>query len=146
DRIETNDGEVVYEHETDPVDVFSAETSYLTIDLMRDVLNYGTATYINSQLDNTNVDWAGKTGTSENYRDAWFVGTNPNVTLGTWIGYEVPGDKGNLQDTCQGCSLSYSQRSNKLWAELINAAAEVDPDLIFPSNKFERPDGIVERS
>ena len=143
ESIETSDGDVIYEHESDPVDVFSKETSYLTIDLMRDVISNGTGSYINSQLNNTGVDWAGKTGTSNDYHDAWFIGTNPNVTFGTWIGYE---EGTNLKDTCQGCSLSYSQRNNKLWAELINAAAEVDPDLISPSDNFKQPDGVVEKS
>lgn len=143
ESIETNDGDVIHEHENDSVDVFSEQTVYLTLDLMRDVISDGTAAYLNSQLDNTDVDWAGKTGTSGEYRDAWFVGTNPNVTFGTWIGYEDPK---NLQDECPNCSLSYSQRNNKLWAELINATAEVDSDLMSPSDDFEKPDGVVEKS
>src|SRR5699024_1847531 len=84
-----------------------------------------------------------KTGTSNNYEDAWFVGVNPNVTFGLWIGYDTPHD---LMNSCRGCSLSYSQRANKLWAELINTAADINPDLIAPSERFKRPDGIVEKS
>ncbi|HLR08422.1 MAG TPA: transglycosylase domain-containing protein [Bacillota bacterium] len=143
EKITTNDGKVIYEHEPDPVEVFSPETTYLMIDMMRDVLRSGTAAYIPSQLKHDSVDWAGKTGTSEEYKDAWFVGVNPNVTFGTWIGYQYGKD---LQNTCQGCSLTYSQRNNKLWAELINAAADINPDLVAPKTTFDRPDGIVEKS
>src|SRR5699024_4587343 len=112
------------------------------IDMMRDVLRSGTAAYIPSQLKHDSVDWAGKTGTSEEYKDAWFVGVNPNVTFGTWIGYQYGKD---LQNTCQDCSLTYSQRNNKLWAELINAAADINPDLVAPKTTFDRPDGMVEK-
>src|SRR5699024_7052356 len=72
EKITTNDGKVIYEHEPDPVEVFSPETTYLMIDMMRDVLRSGTAAYIPSQLKHDSVDWAGKTGTSEEYKDAWF--------------------------------------------------------------------------
>src|SRR5699024_2340762 len=90
EKITTKDGEIIYEHQPNPVDVFSAQTAYLTIDMMRDVINRGTAYYVRSQLRHGGVDWAGKTGTSDDYKDAWFIGVNPNVTLGTWIGYEKP--------------------------------------------------------
>ncbi|HLS61240.1 MAG TPA: transglycosylase domain-containing protein [Virgibacillus sp.] len=142
EKITTNDGDIVYEHESKPVEVYSPQSAYLTIDMMRSVINEGTGSYLNSQLSHGGVDWAGKTGTTNDYKDAWFVGTNPNVTFGTWIGYD-----NNLGlDYCPGCSLSYSQRNLKLWAELINSASEINPDLVAPQNKFERPDGIVEKS
>ncbi|WLV23809.1 transglycosylase domain-containing protein [Aciduricibacillus chroicocephali] len=141
DKIETDDGKVIYQHKSKPVKVFSPQTAYLTIDMMRDVLNHGTATYVRPQLNNPSVDWAGKTGTSQDYKDAWFVATNPNVTFGTWIGYKTPK---SLQ--CVGCSLSYSQRNEKLWAELINSAAEVNPKLVTPSKRFKQPKNIVARS
>ncbi|GIO24443.1 transglycosylase domain-containing protein [Oceanobacillus sp. J11TS1] len=140
DKITNADGEVIYEHETEPVEVFSPQTTYLTIDMMRDVIHNGTATYVNSLLQNSNVDWAGKTGTSQDYKDAWFVASNPNITFGTWIGYETPAPINHSYH------LSYSQRNIKLWAELINASAQVDPVLVTPETPFERPDGIVERS
>ncbi|WP_077600910.1 transglycosylase domain-containing protein [Oceanobacillus sojae] len=140
DKITNAEGDVLYEHETEPVEVFSPQTTYLTVDMMRDVIDNGTARYLNSQLQNTNVDWAGKTGTSQDYHDAWFVATNPNVTFGTWIGYEKPAPIDHPYH------LTYSQRNMKLWTELINASAKVDPVLVTPEKRFERPDGIVERS
>lgn len=142
DKITTSNGDIIYEHEAEPVDVFSPQTAYLMIDMMRGVINSGTGTYVNSQLKYRNVDWAGKTGTSNDYKDAWFVATNPNVTFGTWIGYNS--NKG--LDYCPGCSLSYSQRNIKLWAELINSASTIKPELMVPQTKFQRPEGIVQRS
>ncbi|MFD1066754.1 transglycosylase domain-containing protein [Oceanobacillus locisalsi] len=140
DKITNAEGDVIYEHETDPVEVFSPQASYLTIDMMRDVIDNGTGGYVNSQLQNTNVDWAGKTGTSQDYHDAWFVASNPNITFGTWIGYETPASINHPYH------LSYSERNMKLWAEVINASAQVDPALVTPETTFERPDGVVEES
>lgn len=139
EKITNQDGDVVYEHKAEPVEVFSPQTTYLTIDMMRDVINSGTAGYLKPQLSNGSVDWAGKTGTSNDYHDAWFVATNPNVTFGTWIGYDKPRSINNA-DT------NYSHRNLKLWAELINSAAAINPELVTPSETFKRPDGIVQRS
>ncbi|MFD1171266.1 transglycosylase domain-containing protein [Oceanobacillus picturae] len=139
EKITNQDGDVVYEHKAEPVEVFSPQTTYLTIDMMRDVISSGTAGYLKPQLSNGSVDWAGKTGTSNNYHDAWFVATNPNVTFGTWIGYD---DNRPINNA----STNYSHRNLKLWAELINSAAAINPELVTPSETFKRPDGIVQRS
>lgn len=140
EKITTNDGEVIYEHESEPVDVFTPQTNYLTVDMMRDVITNGTAGYVSSQLNTTDVDWAGKTGTSSDYEDAWFVATNPNVTFGTWMGYDKPAPLNT------GGGLSYSQRNLNLWSELVNAATAVNSDLMAPSEAFQQPDGIVSQS
>lgn len=141
EKITTNDGDVVYQHESEPVHVFSPQTSYLTIDMMRDVISSGTASYLNSQLKHRGVDWAGKTGTTNEYWDSWFIATNPNVTFGTWIGYKEPS---SIQ--CPSCPLSNGQRNQKLWAALMNSAADINPELIAPKERFKQPDGLVRQS
>ncbi|ASK62937.1 penicillin-binding protein [Virgibacillus phasianinus] len=142
DKITTNDGEVIYEHKSEPVEVFSPQTSYLTLDILRDVIDYGTGTYLQSQLNTvSSVDWAGKSGTSEAWKDYWFIGTNPNITMGTWIGYETP----YPINECSSCA-PYNERNMKLWAKLVNKATEINPELMAPEKNFERPDGIVDKS
>lgn len=89
-KITNNDGEVIYEHEAETNEVFSPQTNYLTIDILREVMTEGTGTYAASRLAHNGVDWAGKSGTSQEWENVWFMGTNPNVTLGTWMGYEIP--------------------------------------------------------
>ncbi|WP_449537270.1 transglycosylase domain-containing protein [Ferdinandcohnia sp. Marseille-Q9671] len=140
EKIVTNDGEVVYEHEVKPVEVFSPQTAYLTIDMMRDVINGGTAASMNSYLK-FNADWAGKTGTTNNWEDIWFVATNPNVTFGTWIGYDTP----------KPVALNYkglynSRRNIQLWAQQLNAVYDIKPELVKPKENFKMPGGIVSRS
>ncbi|MBN6206890.1 penicillin-binding protein [Ralstonia pickettii] len=141
EKITTKDGETIYEHKAEPVEVFSPQTSYLLIDMMRDVISKGTGTYLNSQLKYRNVDWAGKTGTSQNVENVHFFGSNPNVTVGTWLGYEQPD---SLE--CKYCDLYHSNRNMKLWAELVNAASDINPELVAPPQAFQQPDGIVSRS
>ncbi|RFU66239.1 transglycosylase domain-containing protein [Peribacillus glennii] len=140
EKILAKDGKVIYKHKSNPVNVFTPQTSYLTLDMMRDVISSGTAASLRSQLS-FSADWAGKTGTTQNLWDAWFVASNPNVTFGTWIGYDTPK---SLEQTYQG--ISYSKRNIYLWAKLMNETYNIQPKLIAPKKRFEMPGGIVRRS
>lgn len=139
DKIVDKQGHIIYQHKAKPVDVFSPQTAFLTLDMMRDVVKKGTAAGINSKLK-FHTDWAGKTGTGTDYIDSWFVATNPNVTFGIWTGYDTPK---SLQ--APG-NLTYSQRNNNLWAALINSAYTVKPGLIAPKAEFNMPQGIIKKS
>ncbi|CDQ18319.1 transglycosylase domain-containing protein [Halobacillus karajensis] len=136
EKIETKDGETIYEHETEETDVFSPQAAYLTIDVMRDVLDYGTGQRVRGLLYNRGVDWAGKTGTSQSTKDSWFVATNPNVTVGMWTGFA----EGNMQH------LNYNQRTQGLWADVVNSVSEIRPELMIPTSGFQSPGGLVTRS
>ena len=138
DKILDKDGKIVYQHQVKPVDVFTPQTSYLTLDMMRDVINIGTAAGVKRKL-NFSADWAGKTGTGNQYFDSWFVASNPNVTFGIWTGYDH-------NKSLKISGLSYSQRTNFLWADLMNAAYKINPTLIAPKTNFEMPGGIVRKS
>ncbi|WP_409289847.1 transglycosylase domain-containing protein [Peribacillus sp. SCS-37] len=140
DKIESADGKVIYQHKNKKVKVFSPQTAYLTIDMMRDVIRRGTAAGVNSRLKFSS-DWAGKTGTGQDYHDAWFVASNPKVTFGTWMGYDNPKP---LEKVWGG--LTYSQRNLYLWADLLNAAFDVNPKQVATDKRFEMPGGIVSRS
>jgi penicillin-binding protein 1B len=138
EQITDRDGNVIYQHEIKQNDVFSPQTAYLTLDMMRDVIKKGTATSVNSRLK-FQSDWAGKTGTGNQYYDAWFVATNPNVSFGIWTGYDTP-------KSLKSGGLNYSLRNIYLWADLLNAAYDINPDLIDPAESFQMPSGIVSRS
>ncbi len=138
EKITDRDGEIIYQHKVKPVDVFSPQTAYLTLDMMRDVITRGTATSINGRLK-FKSDWAGKTGTGNQFYDSWFVASNPNVSFGIWTGYDTP-------KSLQSGGLSYSIRTNYLWADLMNAAYDINPDLVDPAESFQMPEGIVRKS
>lgn len=98
--------------------------------MMRDVISSGTATSLNNRL-NFRADFAGKTGTTQNYNDAWFVASNPNITFGVWTGYNTP------KSLKINSGLTYSQRNIYLWADLLNSAYKVDPNLIGTKKRFK---------
>lgn len=140
EKIIDKEGNIIYEHEVEPVDVFSPQTAYLTYDMLRDVVRSGTAASLNGRLK-FRADWAGKTGTAQDYKDAWFVATNPNVSFGAWIGYDTPRP---LERSYRG--LSYGNRNIYLWAQLMNAAYDIEPELVAPAEPLKMPGGIVRRS
>jgi membrane carboxypeptidase/penicillin-binding protein len=82
------------EHPPAVTPVLSPTTAYVTTQMLKDVLTYGTAKGLRkfSQAHPS----AGKTGTTDDYRDAWFVGYTPRVITGVWVGYDKPrpGGKG----------------------------------------------------
>ncbi|WP_257352218.1 transglycosylase domain-containing protein [Pseudalkalibacillus decolorationis] len=138
-KIVNKEGKVLYEHKAKAVEAFSPQTAYLTYDMLRTVFNNGTGASANSFLK-FNSDWAGKTGTSQETRDAWFVATNPNVTLGLWMGYDTPK---TLSDNSHG---THTRRSIRVWAALANAAYDINPKLMDPGKKQPRPSGITTAS
>lgn len=136
ERIETAEGKPIYQHQKKETRVFTPQTAYLTLDMMRDVIKEGTARSLLNKLS-FQSDWAGKTGTAQNYDDAWFVASNPAVTFGTWIGYDTP--KSLPKET-------YSKRSLGIWAKLMNAAYKAEPKLVDAKESFKMPKGIVTRT
>ncbi|MFC7364492.1 MULTISPECIES: transglycosylase domain-containing protein [Bhargavaea] len=143
ERIEDSEGTLVYEHKTEPVDVFSPQTAYLVTDMLRDTVSSGTAIIMGREL-NFRSDLAAKSGTTNNYRDVWMMGYNPNVTLGVWLGYDNE-KKYNLGRMTSG-DLQPSTRVNKLFARLMNGMNEVAPDIVAAGERFQQPEGVVTRS
>src|SRR5699024_11011847 len=144
DKIEDMDGNIIFEHKVEPVDVFSPETSYMISDMMRDVTTQGTAKIMKQNL-NFGIDLAAKTGTTNDYVDAWLVGYNPNVSLGVWLGYK-DNTIGLYPPSIRGSYLPPSNRVNLLFAQLMNAANASSPDIIKAGDRFQRPSGVVDRS
>lgn len=141
EKIVDLDGNTIYQHEVEPVEVFSPETSYIVTDMMRDVLKSGTGTQANRTLKFSS-DFAAKTGTSQEYKDVWLVGYNPNISLGVWMGYDKPRPLNTFNNTY----LQPSTRVNKLWGTLMNAMYDVNPALIDPNASFKKPKNVVNAS
>lgn len=77
------DGKVVYEHQPSGTQVLSPEISWATTQLLMGVVTGGTGT--RAALPGRQV--AGKTGTAQNYQDAWFCGYTPQMSTAVWMGY-----------------------------------------------------------
>jgi len=92
-RIEDKEGNVVKEyHENYTQEVISPETAYMMVDMMRGVIRggedyYGTGVRLRN-VYGVRQDVAGKTGTTQNSADNWFVAMMPHITMGAWVGGE----------------------------------------------------------
>ena len=87
-RVETTEGEVLFTAEQEPQQAVSEQTAFLMANMMADVVNAGTGAGARSV--GFRLPAAGKTGTTNDYHDAWFVGFTPRLAAGVWIGYDQP--------------------------------------------------------
>lgn len=106
--------------------VISEQTSYIMTKMLENVVKFGTAKEIT--LKNTQ-SVAGKTGTSSNNQDKWFIGYTPKFICGVWSGFDTPAP-----------IYSYTNQSCIMFDEVMKLIYEnVEPTL------FDAPEGIVER-
>jgi penicillin-binding protein 1A len=89
DRVVSARGEVLYQNQPDQTRVLSPQISYQISDMLRGVVDGGTAVALRSVFGLTG-DLGGKTGTTNDYKDAWFVGYNSELTAGVWVGLDKP--------------------------------------------------------
>jgi penicillin-binding protein 1A len=87
-RVETVDGEVLLDSGAAPQRAVSEATAYLMTHMLTDVVNGGTAAGV--RRVGFTGQAAGKTGTTNDYRDAWFIGYTPALVTGVWVGYDMP--------------------------------------------------------
>ena len=87
-RVEDREGTVIYETPRESSRVLSEQTAFLLSSMLSDVINYGTAW--KARHAGFQLPAAGKTGTTNDYLDAWFVGYTPKLVAGVWIGFDQP--------------------------------------------------------
>ena len=87
-KVEDADGKVLYDGQPKSQRAVSESTAFLMSSMLADVVNAGTA-YKARQAGFT-LPAAGKTGTTNDYVDAWFVGYTPHVIAGVWVGFDQP--------------------------------------------------------
>jgi len=87
-RVEDRYGNVLWESSTSPSEVLSKETAYTVVDMMRGVIDYGTGQRIRTQFELGDYDLAGKTGTTQESADTWFMLMHPELVSGAWVGFD----------------------------------------------------------
>ena len=87
-RVEDADGHVLYQDPGTARRAISEATAFMMSSMLADVINSGTA--YRARQAGFALPAAGKTGTTSNYFDAWFVGFTPHVVTGVWIGFDQP--------------------------------------------------------
>ncbi|HEV3061625.1 MAG TPA: PBP1A family penicillin-binding protein [Vicinamibacterales bacterium] len=130
--VKDRDGNLLEENRGEPSDVIRADTAFVMTNMLRGVLVRGTG---QSQAALA-ATWplAGKTGTVDENTDAWFVGFDPDITVGVWIGFD---EKKSLGGAEQGAFAALP-----IWAEFMKTYIDARPDKDDPP-QFEAPGNIV---
>jgi penicillin-binding protein 1A len=118
-------GNVLEENEPQSKQVLSPEVAYVLTDMLKNVVQSGTARAAAKLGPNV----AGKTGTTSDFRDGWFIGYTPELIAGVWVGYD---DHRPLGDKETGANTALP-----IWVNFMNGAGQANSSAEFPV-----PDGI----
>jgi len=132
-RIEDRYGNTIAQYKPRQDLVISEETAYLTTSLLESAINNGTGASARSAYG-FRLPAAGKTGTTNNFNDAWFIGFTPYMVTSVWIGVDNPAI--SLGDRQSGAVAALP-----IWANFMRDAHKVKN---WGPKPFTRPDGIVE--
>lgn len=135
-KIEDRYGNIIEESIPETREVISEGVAYIMADMMEGVVNEGTATSIRNFF---NRPAAGKTGTTQDYTDAWFVGYTPQLVAGCWLGFDDPRIK-------FGGSYGQGGRAAApIWGRFMKYVYD-DPQTTMELKYFEMPSDVEEAS
>jgi penicillin-binding protein 1A len=128
--VSDREGNLLQGNRPEPREAVRADTAFVMTNLLRGVVQRGTA------ADASRLNWplAGKTGTVDDYTDAWFVGFDPNITVGVWVGYDEKKPLGNGE--------TGATAALPIWMDLMRAYIDLRADRTNPP-RFEPPGNIV---
>ena len=147
-RIEDKNGVVLYEPTPDSRDVLNKDIAFAVIKLLEGVTESGSGVRLRTQGGGSGDNrWtgypymftnpiAGKTGTSQNQSDGWFIGMVPNLVTGVWVGCE--------DRSARFKSITYGQGATAalpVWGYFMKKCYE-DKELQVSKDPFERPDNL----
>ncbi|HND84167.1 MAG TPA: penicillin-binding transpeptidase domain-containing protein, partial [Pseudobdellovibrionaceae bacterium] len=127
-RIEDKNGKVLEEFMPTTDEVFSPEKAYVMCQLMKGVVQHGTGMGLAKYKLGAQI--AGKTGTTQNNSDGWFIGYTPQIVTGVWVGYD--------KEMSLGRGEVGGRSALPIWTEFMRAAHNGLPNLSFPV-----PSGVV---
>jgi len=127
-RVTEPDGKTVYEAHGSARRAITPESAFLMSSMLADVVNAGTG--IKARQGGFTLPAAGKTGTTNDYMDAWFVGYTPHLLAGVWVGFDQPK---TIVPNGYAADLAVP-----IWTAFMKTATNADPP-----DWFTRPDNIV---
>ncbi|MBZ9652812.1 penicillin-binding protein 1A [Psychroflexus montanilacus] len=152
-RIEDKNGTILYQHQPQSRDVLSEESAFVTIKLLEGVTRFGSGARLRTNLDYLKNrddykkavtgypyafenDIAGKTGTTQNQSDGWFIGMVPNLSTGVWVGGEDRSVRFPSITYGQGATLALP-----IWGMYMKDVF-ADKTLEISKDEFEKPDNL----
>lgn len=136
-RIEDKAGNVIEENLPKRKEVLSKETAYIMTDMLEDNVNKGTGVRVRSS--NFWGPAGGKTGTTQDYGDAWFIGFTPQLTAGVWVGFDNKKVHFTTDDGQGG------RAAAPIWGRFMKSVYD-DETIGLPFDDFVQPDGVVRDS
>jgi penicillin-binding protein 1A len=115
-RVEDAHGRVIAEHIAGGEQVLDPQVAYQLIDMLKAVVDQGTGRVIREM--GFNLPAAGKTGTTNDYLDAWFTGFTPGLSVCTWVGF----DRNRPLRDSRGVGLTGGRAAAPIWAEFMRRA------------------------
>ena len=136
-KIVDRDGELIYEDKSRPERAIDPGVAYLSTSAMRSVITGGTGTAAAGYLGGRPA--AGKTGTAQEYRDAWFAGYTPNLAAAVWVGY--PEGSIEMKTSCYtgSCRPTRIQVTGGSWPTQIWGAFMQRALASLPAPDFQLP-------
>jgi penicillin-binding protein 1A len=129
-RVEDKNGKILEQTRTTAEEVLSPETALTMTNMMQTVMQSGTAAA--SRAMGLTVPAAGKTGTTDDYTDAWFIGYTPGMVTGVWVGFDK---KQKIGPNMTGAAAALP-----IWVDVVTAATKDKPPQEFPV-----PSGVLSR-
>ena len=131
--ITDREGNVLEQNRPQAHESIRADTAYVMTNLLRGVVQRGTAAAAAA------LDWplAGKTGTVDDYTDTWFVGFDPNITVGVWVGYDEKRPIGGASNGETGATAALP-----IWIDFMRAYIDKRGDRENPP-RFDAPGNIA---
>jgi penicillin-binding protein 1A len=138
-RIEDKNGNVLYEHKAEAQEAVSPNTAFAVIRMMQGVVDHpgGTASRLRGTYHFRN-QIAGKTGTTQNNSDGWFIGATPNLVSGAWVGCDDRRLRFSRTAYGQGANMALP-----IWA-IYMKYVYADKDIDLPEDPFIPPNGYTE--
>ena len=135
-RIEDRNGNILATFQPRKREVISQKTAYLMVQLLRSVIDQGSGIRLR-YVYNLKGPFGGKTGTTQNHSDGWFMSIYPTLVMGTWVGAEDPAVHFNWIAMGQGASMALPIQGLFLQKVMAN------PNLgISPSDTWRVPKGM----
>jgi penicillin-binding protein 1A len=132
-KIEDKDGTVLEENLPAQREVLSEETSFIMTSMMEGVVNAGTGAHVR---DFFQLPAAGKTGTTTDFADAWFVGYTPQIVAGVWVGFDNNSVHFKTWDGQGG------RAAAPIWGRFMKYVYD-DPSIAMPLEYFEKPAKVL---
>jgi penicillin-binding protein 1A len=135
ERVNNYDGRVVDEFTPEVTDVLPAPVARLMVSMLRESINSGTA--VQAKPLASKYPLAGKTGTTNEFSDAWFIGFSPSITCGVWVGFD---DHRSLGPKEEGARVALP-----IWMEFMEEVLKDRPKEGFPDSPLlTNPDQVKE--